>query len=111
MTQDKERAEFEAWVEENLSDGIGRHSEYTDMYSHRGTQVAWAAWQARAALQSQDREDVAVLKVALEEAAQTMRAVLAQERLRAVAKRCLSQAIGVCDRAIDHARWAEGERK
>lgn len=61
------------------------------------------------ALQSQDREDVTTLKAGLEEAAQTMRAVLAQERLKAVAKRCLSRAIVVCDRAIDRARRIEGE--
>ena len=90
----------------------GEDSSFGPYSVHTAEQMqAYAIAAIEAALQSQDREDVTTLKAGLEEAAQTMRAVLAQERLKAVAKRCLSRAIVVCDRAIDYARRVEGERE
>lgn len=61
-----------------------------------------------APLQSQDREDAVMLVVALEESRQAMKAILAKERLKAVAKRVLSRAILMADKAIDRARRIEG---
>lgn len=110
MNTEQLRADFEVWA---LNERIAYRDEKYGLCFYNGERNSyWIGYQAgRAALQSQDREDVTALKVGLEEAAQTMRAVLAQERLKAVAKRCLSRAIGVCDRAIDHARRIEEEGK
>ena len=107
MNIEQQRAAFEAWYQQHHGDRAMYGRDTSGEYTDKLVQAACNAWQA--ALQSQDREDVATLKAGLEEAVQTMRAVLAQERLKAVAKRCLSRAIVVCDRAIDHARRVEGD--
>lgn len=96
-TPDGERAAREAYLLLGMQAPVGRKEENTPTY-----------WERVSDLQSQDRDDVTVLKVALEESRQTMKAVLAQERLKDVAKRCLSRTIGITDRAIDHARRIEG---
>lgn len=104
MNTEQERAAFEAWFTKTKA----YISDPKYIFAQIVRDIALEAWQARAALQSQDKEDVTVLKVALEESRQTMKAVLAQERLKDVAKRCLSRTIGITDRAIDHARRIEG---
>ena len=50
MNTEQERAAFEAWAQNSFE--LHRHS--AGEYSSNFTQTAWAAWQARAALQSQD---------------------------------------------------------
>lgn len=56
-THDKiERAAFEAWASD---EGKFQHllERVDDYYRFTSTQYYWVGWQARAALQSQDRED------------------------------------------------------
>lgn len=50
MITEQERADFEAWAQNSFE--LHRHS--AGEYSSNFTQTAWAAWQARAALQSQE---------------------------------------------------------
>ena len=52
MNTEQERAAFEAWAQNSFE--LHRHS--AGEYSSNFTQTAWAAWQARAALQSRDRD-------------------------------------------------------
>lgn len=55
MNTEQERAAFEAWAQNSFE--LHRHS--AGEYSSSFTQAAWAAWQARAALQSQPQETIA----------------------------------------------------
>lgn len=52
MNTEQLRAEFETWAQNSFE--LHRHS--AGEYSSNFTQTAWAAWQARAALQSQDED-------------------------------------------------------
>lgn len=56
---EKERAEFEAWAQNSFE----LHRNSAGEYSSNFAQTAWWAWQARAALQSQDRDEVELSKI------------------------------------------------
>ncbi len=66
MNTEQERAAFEAWCREKYSHpNMERNSDgYISTATHHcvpmtyaSVQMLWEAWKARAALQSQDRED------------------------------------------------------
>lgn len=46
MTQDKMRAEFEAWLAVDTGLSLDRCIFFTDDYESENTQSAWKAWQA-----------------------------------------------------------------
>lgn len=107
MNTEQLRADFESWA---IEEQIAYRDEKHGLCFYNGQRHSyWLGYQAgRSALQSQDREDTVVLFVALEKSRKTMKAILAHERLRSVAKRCLSYSIGIADRAIDR---IEGDRE
>lgn len=53
MNIEKERADFEAWFTKTKT----YISDPKDIFAQIARDIAWEAWQARADLQSQDRED------------------------------------------------------
>ena len=55
MNTEQERADFETWCKRNEYDHVQRLDGTG--YNNEATKRAWKAWQARAATQSQDRED------------------------------------------------------
>lgn len=60
MNTEQERAEFEAWYAEHYAGGdwsLGRDPMDPDEYVDLRLVDGWEAWRARAALQSQGRED------------------------------------------------------
>lgn len=109
MNTEQERESFETWAEQRgmelhkVSPCDGRPPYYADTPG----MVAWEAWQARAALQSQDREAAELVEI-LREAAEIIAAVptdYAPENLRGP---IVDELEGFA-LMLDHARRAEGE--
>lgn len=62
MNIEQERDDFEAWAKDHY---VLQRSAYNDTYISVPTMRAWDVWQARAALQSQDREDAIPAEIRL----------------------------------------------
>lgn len=100
-TDEQERKAFEAWAKKTKRRGnfsLREGEGYADGYAD----TDWHVWQARAALQSQDRED-ALIEIILEACDEWSGYVEVDN-----APRTLREHIKL---AIDHARRIEGEGK
>lgn len=106
MSTEQERADFEAWWEREMAPRITGEATFLP-------KLCWEAWQARAALQSQDREGVIdrdVVAVQLRDMAssayQTAMAFgVSQDNF----ERLAYQVFDNNGRIINHARRIEGD--
>lgn len=105
MNTEQERTEFEAWCEtRTLETGRDHEGDYISIE----TALSWEAYQAgRAALQSQDREDVALAEI-LREAAQIIAAIPPEHAPENIRWPIADELEGFALK-IDHARRIEGE--
>lgn len=109
MNIEQERAAFEAWAKGHY---ILQRSAYNDTYIAVPTIRAWEVWQARAALQSQDREDVVdrdvVAKQLRDMASSAYQTAMAFGVSQDNFERLAYQVFDNNSRILDHARRIEG---
>ncbi len=110
-TDEQERRDFEAWAKEH------HYSISTDddgNYANFETIDAWEGWQARAALQSQDREDSGKLQEAARDIfvraseIEVLYGTNKETEGLVMAAMRLAYLVGPTEKAIDHARRIEG---
>lgn len=104
MNTEQERAEFEAWFQ----DERGQPARKADGTYSPFASGCWRAWQARAALQSQDREDLLKALIIAEDMLCKQENAL---RIFGAHEPCAESAILSAREAIDHARRAEEDLK
>lgn len=109
---EQERAEFEAWHEERYGEPAGEFKS-NGFYDNHEVQAEWRGWQARAALQSQDREDAEryrYIKGQMETGAVSTQLPL-ERSVYWIGSHVDCGDVRFIDEAIDHARRIEGDGK
>src|SRR5690606_2917149 len=106
MNTEQERTDFEAWHQHHHGDRDVYVLDESGEYADKQVQGAFNVWQARAALQSQDREKrlVAAIREAIE--------LLGPEApLCSGGEYEWNHALRVLREAIDHARRVDGDEE
>ena len=107
MTNEQERAEFEAFASQH---GLCV-TEDGDLYRSQLVAWMWKSWQARAALQSQDREDAERFRFCLEHGFPQKWAEMVKGNFRYywTSRPGSQEEFSSAIEAIDHARRVEGD--